>query len=73
MVLNVAKYEFNHPGGRFVINQNIGRDITKFFYGGYQLENASKMKPYFHSNIARSVVNGLIIGRLNLKAPKFIA
>lgn len=35
MVLNVSKYMFNHPGGKFVIAQNVGRDITKFFYGGY--------------------------------------
>ena len=73
MVLNVTKYMYNHPGGKFVISQNVGRDITKFFYGGYQMENYGNLKPYFHSNIARSVVNDLIIGQLNVKAPKFVA
>eukprot|EP00347_Sterkiella_histriomuscorum_P019560 403341168 len=72
MVLNVSKYMFNHPGGKFVIAQNVGRDITKFFYGGYQMENYGNQKPYFHSNVARAVVNQLIIGKLNIKAPKFI-
>jgi cytochrome b involved in lipid metabolism len=28
----------NHPGGKFVIEHNIGRDVSKFFYGGYSLD-----------------------------------
>ena len=39
MVLDVTKFQFSHPGGTFSIKQNIGRDISKFFYGGYTLEN----------------------------------
>jgi cytochrome b involved in lipid metabolism len=35
MVLDVSKYMVNHPGGKFVIEYNIGKDISKFFYGGY--------------------------------------
>ena len=35
MVLDVAKFLTCHPGGYFVLNHNIGRDISKFFYGGY--------------------------------------
>ena len=62
MILDVSKYQFKHPGGKFVINKNIGRDISKFFYGGYTLENLKGLKPYNHSNIARMVVNTLIIG-----------
>ena len=27
-----------HPGGKFALQQNIGRDISKFFNGGYSLE-----------------------------------
>ncbi|CDW77349.1 cytochrome b5-like heme steroid binding domain containing protein [Stylonychia lemnae] len=73
MVLNVSKYQFNHPGGKFVIAQNVGRDITKFFYGAYQMENYGNQKPYFHSNVARAIVNELMMGRMSTKAPKFIA
>jgi hypothetical protein len=52
-----------------VLEQNIGRDISKFFYGGYTLENSSGLKQYTHSNIAKRVVNSLIIGRLIDEAP----
>ena len=33
-----------HPGGRFMINKTVGRDISKFFYGGYQLINEPEAK-----------------------------
>jgi cytochrome b involved in lipid metabolism len=57
MVLDVSNWMIHHPGGRFVIEHNIGRDISKFFYGGYSLENGTLLKPYTHSNIARKIVN----------------
>lgn len=37
------------------------------------MENSGNERPYFHSNIARMVVNDLILGKLDAKAPKFIA
>ena len=37
-VLDVTDFVASHPGGRFVIETNVGRDISKFFYGGYCLE-----------------------------------
>ncbi len=70
MVIDVAEFKVNHPGGKFVIDQNIGRDISKFFYGGYILENDT-MKPHRHSNIARKVVNTLIAGKLERSAPRY--
>jgi cytochrome b involved in lipid metabolism len=45
-VLDVAKFKANHPGGRFVIDFNIGRDISKFFHGGYLLENGKGEVPH---------------------------
>jgi len=39
MVLDLAPFIDHHPGGKFSLVQNIGRDISKFFYGGYSLEN----------------------------------
>lgn len=65
-VLDVASYISWHPGGRFVLNHNIGRDISKFFHGGYSLENNLGPRPaagYKHSNVARQVVNSLIIAQ----------
>ena len=35
LVLDLNGYENIHPGGRFNLQHNIGRDISKFFYGGY--------------------------------------
>lgn len=73
LVLDVSKYLTEHPGGKFVVHHNIGRDISKFFYGGYVLENGTGQKPYTHSNVARNIVNSLAIGRLEQKAKTFTA
>ncbi len=62
LVVDLSKYKFNHPGGKFVLEHNIGRDISKFFYGSYMLEN--DLKPHVHSNIARNIVNELTVGKL---------
>jgi cytochrome b involved in lipid metabolism len=35
LIIDVSKYTQTHPGGEEVITSNIGRDISKFFYGGY--------------------------------------
>ena len=45
LVLDVSKYYSEHPGGKFLIEANIGRDISKFFYGGYAMENYTGVKP----------------------------
>jgi cytochrome b involved in lipid metabolism len=65
LVLDVTHFQANHPGGRFSISQNIGRDVSKFFYGGYLLENYQGRKPFTHDNTAKSIVNSLIIAKLN--------
>lgn len=66
LVLDVEKFIDQHPGGRFVLQHNIGRDVSKFFYGGYSLEDNMGPKPakgYAHSAIARMIVNDLAIAR----------
>ena len=65
MVIDVTNYVHNHPGGQFVLQQNIGRDISKFFYGGYSLEDnmgSSPARGYTHSNYAKLVVQDLVKG-----------
>ena len=64
LVLDVSRFMGEHPGGHFTLEHNVGRDISKFFYGGYSLENQSKVPEHAHSNDARKIVNGLIVGRL---------
>jgi len=57
-----AKY---HPGGTFTISGNYGRDISKFFYGGYAMENIlEKPKTHAHTNQARAIVNRYAIAVL---------
>ena len=70
LVLDVTKFIDQHPGGRFVLSHNIGRDISKFFYGGYSLEDNMGQKPaspYTHSTFARMIVNDLAIARYQPK------
>lgn len=71
-VLDVSKFLDEHPGGRFSLEHNIGRDVSKFFHGGYALENLPgfEMKVHTHSRDARRVVNSLIIGRLEAPAKR---
>jgi hypothetical protein len=52
-----------HPGGAFVLNRTVGKDISKFFYGGYALDSNSDVVTsgsahiWNHTNIARKIVN----------------
>jgi cytochrome b involved in lipid metabolism len=68
LVLDISSFKLSHPGGKFVLEYNVGRDVSKFFYGGYTLETSSGLKPHTHSNMARYIANSLIIARLEEKA-----
>jgi Cytochrome b5-like Heme/Steroid binding domain len=67
LVLDVESFLTRHPGGQWNISHNIGKDIGKFFYGGYSIDgnevgNVGK-SGVKHSNFARKAVNKLIIAR----------
>ena len=64
LVLDVTQFAENHPGGKFVIDKLNGRDISKFFYGGYSFEQNSGSQNHTHSNYARRIVNDLIVARI---------
>lgn len=68
-VVDVSRFIFTHPGGEFSLNHNIGRDVSKYFHGGYSLENINPVKNWRHSSDARMIVNSLIIGRFIDEAP----
>mmetsp|Transcript_13001 Transcript_13001/g.20161 ORF Transcript_13001/g.20161 Transcript_13001/m.20161 type:complete len:308 (-) Transcript_13001:254-1177(-) len=68
MVLDVSRYLDDHPGGKFSLENNIGRDVSKYFYGGYTQEPSSGMWTHTHSSIARDVVKNLVAGRLGEEA-----
>ena len=64
MVIDCTEFIDYHPGGKFVIQINTGRDVSKFFYGGYCLEDNDPRpaQGYTHSNYAKMIANELIIG-----------
>jgi len=70
LVLDVGRYASRHPGGKFLIDAIMGRDVSKYFYGGYKMENSKSNRdaPYRHSMMARKVVSTLVYARLNQKA-----
>ena len=68
VVVDIESFIDHHPGGKFVLQHNIGNDVGKFFYGGYALEGNLGPKPnpgYAHSNYARKIVNQLIVAQLS--------
>ena len=67
LVLDVTEFMDNHPGGKFLLEHNKGRDISKFFYGGYAMDGnlvANGAISHTHSNVARAIVESLTIARL---------
>jgi cytochrome b involved in lipid metabolism len=77
MVIDIGTYAYAHPGGAFLLEYNVGRDISKFFYGGYALDgngnDPSKQytERYAHSNMARKIANNNRIGTLKLDAVRW--
>lgn len=67
LVLNVYDFIAVHPGGKFVINHNVGSDISKFFFGGYCLEDnlTGRSVGHAHSVYAKMIVNDLAIAVLD--------
>ena len=56
LVLEQGRYHQVHPGGKFSIKQTVGRDISKYFYGGFSLLSPKTGRPpYQHSLKALSV------------------
>lgn len=64
LVLDLNGFEWYHPGGKFNLRHNIGRDISKFFYGGYVLVNAPGKTPHTHSQSALDVVKSMVVGAI---------
>ena len=64
LVLDIRSYMNSHPGGKFLLKHNIGRDVSKFFHGGHTLENINYVNTHTHSALAKKVANKLAIARL---------
>lgn len=61
-VLDLTWFRHEHPGSAFLIDQNIGKDMGKYFVGSYSMENNAK--PYTHSFIAGKILKKLICAEL---------
>ena len=64
LVLRTDGYERIHPGGKFVIYKNFGRDIAKFYYGNYSLTNGKLSKCHTHSGQANLILQSMIVGTI---------
>lgn len=71
-VLDVSWWMDEHPGGRFSIEANIGRDVSKFFHGGYSLETIDQLPHHAHSTDSRYVVDKLIVAKLSTVSEKIM-
>lgn len=73
-VLDATDYAPYHPGGKFIIERCRGTDISKFFYGGYNLEPLTNGVNYNHTNYARVACDTLVIGKIirNVKICKVV-
>ena len=57
-------FEKIHPGGRFTLTKNYGRDISKYYYGGYVLVSGKDQRAYTHSQVAIEIVKSMVVGTL---------
>lgn len=66
LVCDVEAFADKHPGGKFLIKHHIGRDVSKYFWGGYSLEgnlNGPPRPGHIHSNYAKKILMDLCIAR----------
>mmetsp|Transcript_4956 Transcript_4956/g.4736 ORF Transcript_4956/g.4736 Transcript_4956/m.4736 type:complete len:542 (+) Transcript_4956:57-1682(+) len=61
-IIDVDSFQDQHPGTAYVISENIGKDIGKYFYGAYSM--SPDISPYTHSNYAANLLEKLIIGKI---------
>ena len=73
LVVDVTSFAGSHPGGRFVLEKNNGKDISKYFHGGYSFEPLQGSTNHRHSNYARTIVNSLIVARYVSKKESVVA
>ena len=64
-ILEIKDWEQFHPGGKWVLQKCVGRDISKFFCGSYHLlYDDKKNRRHFHSSTAIQIANDLTIAQV---------
>ncbi|CAK71902.1 unnamed protein product (macronuclear) [Paramecium tetraurelia] len=55
--------DYQHPGGNFIISNVNGQEISRYFYGAFQLESTT-MEPYTHSQFAYQTLLKRYVGTI---------
>jgi hypothetical protein len=61
-VLDLGLYFMDHPGGKYVLDECRKKEVGKFFYGSFSLDDSIKV--YRHSFIAGRIVIKLAVAKL---------
>jgi NAD(P)H-flavin reductase len=67
-VIDFGLYSYDHPGGKWVIDEVKGKEIGKYFYGAYSLD--SNIKIHRHSWIAGKILVKLAVAKLTQPGDK---
>jgi cytochrome b involved in lipid metabolism len=65
-VVDFTEFRFKHPGGKYLLDRNHGKDISKYFHGGYSAEPKVDAQGHKHSNYALEIVKTLIVAQLGV-------
>lgn len=61
-VVDLSYYGIDHPGGKYVLDECVGKDLGKYFYGSYSMEN--RVKPHTHSMIAAKILVKMVCAKI---------
>lgn len=65
LVLDLGRFSMIHPGGKFALERTIGRDLSKFFYGGFHiLSELGSQPPHAHSIKALEIAKGMVVAKV---------
>ncbi|CAI2386298.1 unnamed protein product [Moneuplotes crassus] len=63
-VLNISPFIEEHPGSTYVLIENLGKDIGKYFYGAYSMSPG--VDPHTHSRYAADLMEEFVMGKLKI-------
>ena len=65
LVLDYGSFHMVHPGGKFALQRTVGRDISKYFYGGFHiLSEKGSQPPHLHSLKAFGIAKRMVVARI---------
>ena len=56
--------EFVHPGGQYIMQKIYGREVGRFMYGSYHLEEFGTLPAYTHSHEAFAILESFKFGKI---------